>query len=261
MDRSFLSSDAVIEASRNFICIRLATYEDAQEAEFLKNIFQRGGALENTVFCFLAPDGEQRLTRASRGARMNFSGPQEMAQFMNQTAFEYPGRSDDVELLTLPQMKNLRLALNVAACDGLPLVIVSAAQEPIREKMASRLANAAIDAAIAGKFHFYAANEPNELIELFGMKVKNGYHVIQPDTFGLEGQVVASMPPGTTEANLVDQLATTSRKLSKTEKSHRQHVRDGSSKGITWETEIPVTDAMANRARESRQKRARATPP
>ena len=29
MDRSFLSDENIVQASRNFVCIRLATYEDA----------------------------------------------------------------------------------------------------------------------------------------------------------------------------------------------------------------------------------------
>ena len=50
MDRSYLSDKDVVEASRDFVCIRLATYENAEEAKILKSIFTgRSGALENTV--------------------------------------------------------------------------------------------------------------------------------------------------------------------------------------------------------------------
>ncbi len=60
MDRSFLADADVIAASRMFVCIRPATYEDAGEADFLKKIFVgRSGELDNTVFVLLAPDGEQ----------------------------------------------------------------------------------------------------------------------------------------------------------------------------------------------------------
>ena len=38
MDKSFLSQSEVIAASRKFVCIRLATYENAEEAKFLKSI-------------------------------------------------------------------------------------------------------------------------------------------------------------------------------------------------------------------------------
>ena len=64
MDRSFLSSSAVVAASRKFVCIRLATYESRAEAKFMETIFLgKGGALANTVFCILAPDGKKKLVR------------------------------------------------------------------------------------------------------------------------------------------------------------------------------------------------------
>ena len=39
MDRSFLADQDVIAASRKFVCIRLATYENADENEVLKGVF------------------------------------------------------------------------------------------------------------------------------------------------------------------------------------------------------------------------------
>ena len=61
MDRSYLSNKEVIEASRDFVCIRLATYENVAEAKILKSIFTgRSGELENTTFVLLAPDGNRR---------------------------------------------------------------------------------------------------------------------------------------------------------------------------------------------------------
>ena len=40
MDRSFLSDSAIIEASREFVCVRLATYEDKDEGKFLEATFR-----------------------------------------------------------------------------------------------------------------------------------------------------------------------------------------------------------------------------
>ena len=60
MDGSFLSDADVVAASRKFVCIRLSTYEDAEEAEFLRSIYVgRSGDLENTVFAILSPDGKR----------------------------------------------------------------------------------------------------------------------------------------------------------------------------------------------------------
>ena len=56
MDRSFLSSEDVVTASRNFVCIRTATYEDAGEAEFIKRtIFDGADDLRNFWFFASSP--------------------------------------------------------------------------------------------------------------------------------------------------------------------------------------------------------------
>src|SRR5271156_4216622 len=90
MDRSFLSKPAVIAASRQFVNIRLTTYENATEAKFLKTICPTGsGQLENTVFAILAPDGKRQLTRASRSPREAFDDAADMARAMNRIAAWY----------------------------------------------------------------------------------------------------------------------------------------------------------------------------
>ena len=55
MDRSFLSQPEVIAVSRRLICVRLTTYENKEEGEFLKTLTRtRSGDLENTVLAVLA---------------------------------------------------------------------------------------------------------------------------------------------------------------------------------------------------------------
>src|SRR4051812_12431801 len=93
MDRSYLSQPEVIAASRAFVCVRLATYEDEEEGKFLK-AFQvtRSGELENTVFTILAPDGKKQLARASRSARGTFGDADRMAATMKRITGEIPGK-------------------------------------------------------------------------------------------------------------------------------------------------------------------------
>ena len=105
MDRSFLADKDVISASRKFVCIRLATYENAEENEVLKGFFARGGNLENTVFTLLTPDGKTKLVTAGRSPVWAFGGvsgpginaqPEEpikkMGQTMEAIALAYPGK-------------------------------------------------------------------------------------------------------------------------------------------------------------------------
>ena len=81
MDRSFLSGDQLIKASRDFVCIRTATYEDKEEAAFLKKTFasRPGATLRNFGFCILSPDGRQKLRRSDRGPNFVYANSAAMA--------------------------------------------------------------------------------------------------------------------------------------------------------------------------------------
>ena len=79
MDRSFLSDKGIIRASRNFVCVRLSTYESKEEAEYLSRIFTRRGQLENTVFCIMSPDGKDKLVNAGRSPGWAFPGSEDQA--------------------------------------------------------------------------------------------------------------------------------------------------------------------------------------
>src|SRR5438105_2199740 len=116
MDRSFLSQPEVVAASRRFVCVRLATYEDKDEGEYLKAFGAgRGGELENTVFTILSPDAKRRLVRAGRTARQVFADAGEMAEAMGRIAGRFePTPADGPP--ALPKVANVRLALDVAAC-------------------------------------------------------------------------------------------------------------------------------------------------
>src|SRR4051812_46124084 len=112
MDRSFLSDAEVIAASRQFVCIRLASYEDEGEAKFLKSVFTgKSGELENTVFALLSPDGQKKLMKASRSPRQLFQGAADMAKAMNGIAQKYTAKAGGPP--PLPLVANVRLALDV----------------------------------------------------------------------------------------------------------------------------------------------------
>ena len=73
MDRSFLSQPEAIEASRNFVCVRLTTYENQAETEFMRNLYRGpNGEIQNTTFTILSPDGKQALIRPERSPRRHF---------------------------------------------------------------------------------------------------------------------------------------------------------------------------------------------
>jgi hypothetical protein len=96
------------------------TYESASEAEVLKSYWRPGAALENTLFVILDPYGRP-LTRGSREPSWQYRDAHEMALGLDDIAKRYSGRGENQNL---PVVATVRLGLNVAAADKLPLAIV-----------------------------------------------------------------------------------------------------------------------------------------
>src|SRR5581483_3137143 len=91
MDRSYLSQPPVIAAARDFVCVRLTTYEDPFEMAFMKSFdITRSGEVENTTFSILAPDGRTPLVRVSRSMKGTFKDAAAMAAAMGRIAQKYP---------------------------------------------------------------------------------------------------------------------------------------------------------------------------
>jgi hypothetical protein len=221
MDRSFLSQPEVIAASRNWVCIRLATYESASEARLLESIFVgRSGRLENTVFALLAPDGSTLLTRPGRSPQAVFADAAAMASGLSWLARGYHGRAAPPS--ELPRMSDYRLALDVAACDGLPLIVVTSAEAE------RALAAAAWSAQNLGRAVYVR--------DSFGGK--SGTFLVVPDQFGLQAAKVQELPANLTAQELSQRLAP----WRQPPKDGRAHMRAGISRGVRWQTRVPVTD-------------------
>jgi hypothetical protein len=231
MDRSFLSRAEVIDASRAFVCVRLTTYENADEMAFLKDLFVgRSGEVENTTFTVLAPDGKRELLRTSRGPEHLFRDAADMAARLRKIAAGYGATADGT---TLPLVSDVRLGLNVASADGLPLVVLLG---EVDEKAIAKLA---WSADWRGRFVYAKAEK------LEGVKRASGLVVLGPEKFGRSGTVLAQGPAGDAQ-----KLYTAALKAWKpAAKTFGGHVRDGRREGVFWETKAPVTDPMEARAR------------
>ncbi len=237
MDRSFLSQPEVIRASRNFVCIRLATYESASEGQLLKRLFRTGsGQLENSVFALLSPDGKHQLTRSGRSPRMVFGDAATLAVTMEEIGAYYRGRQ--LTPLKPPSLANVRLGLNVAACDRVPLVVTVASSSGQLDQLQHRLAPLAVG-PLAGKAVFASSLAPTTLSGLEGAQLKSGYLVIYPDPFGQTGKVVAQLPVGSSLASLT---AAVNGYQPSASQDIRSHIQAGRQQGVYWKTQIPVTD-------------------
>ena len=256
MDRSFLADQDVIAASRKFVCIRLATYENADENEVLKGVFAPGGVLQNTVFALMSPDGRTSLVRAGRSPAWAFGGqvgrgihqqPPEvigkMAQTMEAIALAYPGKDKPVGRVPLPYLADIKLALNIAAADRLPLVAVfgNAAQ---RKQMEQQLESIAWADEFLGRALYVPVTQLEEFKAITGVKTQAGYVVIQPDIFGLKGKVIKEIPIQSTAAQVKQSLSMAVGQHQPSTLTYEQHRSQGADAGQRWESKTPNTDGI-----------------
>jgi hypothetical protein len=251
MDRSFLSDPAVVAASREFVCIRLATYESAAEAKVLTSVFQsRSGMLENTVFAFLAPDGKTPLARAGRSPREAVGGaPEEAVKAlpgkMKEMVAKYPGAAPVGG--ALPYLADLRRGMNVAACEIQPLVGVVSKGDEGRRRIEEALLPLVWSAEFAGRFALARAKDPAEAAGYVEGKIgSEGVFVVQPDAFGQKGRLLA-FAPGSDRDGMAAALKQGLQQFAAEPKDSRRHIDEGTRRGIRWKSEIPVTDPQAPR--------------
>lgn len=243
MDRSFLSQTEVIQASRQFVCIRLATYEDRAEAEVLKTMLRTpSGELENTVFALLTPDATRYLAPPGRSPDWAFPSAREMAVGMTRISGQYAAEAAPLSGAALPVLSTLRLALDVAACDSQPLVAVLGRDAAEAKRLEGRLAPLAWGSGIMGRCAFTTVSVAGDLKPVQGVTIKSGYVVLAPDRFGLHGTVLAQIEAGAEETRLRSGIQGALDRYQPQAKEHFLHMQDGFRRDIYWDTAIPATD-------------------
>jgi hypothetical protein len=245
MDGSFLSHSDVIAASRQFVCARLITYEDADEGLFLKQMCRtRSGELENSAFCILAPDGKTKLVNAGREMNRDYSSAKGMADDMARIMAGYHPKAS---IGGLPLTADVRIGLDVASSDLQLFVVVVSKDAEKRKTWEAALAKLAWSDEFVGRFVYASTYEPKDLSIIEGVRDSSSLLVIQPDKFGVKGKTLAQT------ADIKDISATLSagaRAFVREQKGFQSHIREGHDKGIFWTTKIPVTDPGELMARE-----------
>lgn len=219
------------------------TYESASEAEVLKALWRTGAPLENTVFAILDPYGRP-LTRGSRSPDWFFRDSSEMAASLNDVANRYRSTSHSSQRY-LPSVATVRLGLNVAACDKLPIAIIIADTEQERQIMQSSLASVAWSQHFIGKMT-YASGGRTDLNNfrnaIQGIRIAKGFLFVSPNEFGTGGTVLAQLYPNASSADLQTAMQVTIDRHRPLYLDHREHIRWGHEQGIGWQTAIPITD-------------------
>jgi len=241
----------VVTASRNYICVRPQTYEDKAEAELLLSLYRgRDGVLENTVFCVLGPDGKQRLTKAGRSPMQQFSDAEAFAAFLGKAFVPYAEEAKAVQ--SLPVHDDLALALNVGACDLMPVAVLAAEDDKAMAKLEERVAVLAWSAEHVGRQHYVRVVGEQAIAAAkaeHGLVLEAGLTLVEPDAFGLTAEVLLHLGGLEKRKARTSALKAASAALveargdhSPEAKSRRAHLREARKQGIEWESEVPVSD-------------------
>jgi hypothetical protein len=230
------SQKEFIEVSRNFVCVRLESYESKEHQDMVRSFLD--GRFENTAFCLLAPDGKERLSGTGRSPAMGLraGGPRGdidrqkdvVISSMEKVAKKYRTKGDPKDTV-IQDFHTFRQALNVASGDQRLLVFA-----------VGKTANVFADPDVIGRYHWDTANtetdaEWDKVID--GVKSKSGIFIIQADTFGQKGKVLAQLPLDTKANAFKAALTKANNQFAEAEqrKIYSDHVANGRRNGIFFE--------------------------
>ena len=238
MDRSFLSDTSVVAASRSYVCIRLISYDNEAEASFTKALY---GQIENTTFGVLTPDAQRKLTAVERGPNLIFKDAAELAAELRRIAKLYSKSTTKPWSDSRPPlMRSVSVALNVAASDRRPLLVLYAQTDNEIEAMSKTIAPVAWSDGLAGQFVFVAAATRTDLsavAELPKELTTGQLLVVQPGQFGLKGKLHSSLNPSDSK-KLASHLTELAASYSVSSTNHRAHVQEGIEAGATWKKNV-----------------------
>ncbi|MEE3372045.1 MAG: thioredoxin family protein [Planctomycetota bacterium] len=249
--RSYLMQPAVVAASRDFVSIRLLTYENKSEYDYMESLLGVSpGTLPNTVFCILAPDGQTQLVRAGRGPRHGYSGARSMAAGMRRIATRYPVRADQaVDSRPLPLVRPVDLALNVAASDNRPLIVTAASDPQQLAALQQQVQQLAWNPRFVGQFIYSSTQRRSALKPLAGAQPDAAILVVEPGAFGITGKVVAQLALPASPAEMAATFAKALDAFVPPRKDHNRHIEMGYQLGIEWTTVVPESDRQSVRAK------------
>ena len=225
----------MIAASREFVCVRPQTFEDAAESKFLLSVFAGRNELQNTVFALLDSDGK-KLSRGSRSPEMTFKSVERFVEELNEVS---SGHSGAKKIEALPVLKSLRLALNVSAADLRPLVVIRGKDAKAAEKLSASVASIAWSKEAIGRFHYVVLSEE---VTQEGLTPELGVSVVQPEVYGRGGEILARVKPNASSRSLSRLLADGLEAHDPPAKDYERHVRNGRREEVRWETETSRLD-------------------
>jgi len=204
--------------------------------EFVRTFLD--GRFENSVFCLLAPNGQDWLSRGGRGPEMVL-GYNSAANELAAVATGYPAKAD-LKRAMVPDFHSVRQALNVASADQRVLVLTNGSKEqliPLRESLRI-ISN---DPQIIGRFHFDFEEDSKWREKVDGIRNQSGIVVIRAGEFGMTGTVMKQLPLDADADTIKKTLLAANAEFARTTKKkvYSSHVRKGTQLGIYFEAAVP----------------------
>ncbi len=229
--------------------MRPQTYENVEEAEVLSYVFSGRDGLRNTSFGLLDPSGK-KLVQGSRSPAMTYGTPEKFIEALLEIGSKYEEQAKPIA--ALPTHANLRLALNVAAADLRPLVVIRADDAEEREALVAQIAGLAWSSDLLGRAHYLVLDEAETVGEL---TPKAGISVVQAGEYGQDGSVLSEAAENTEPKELAEALKSGLDKFEAEARVHDDHIRQARRLGIRWESAMPEAEeggAASKRGRSGR---------
>lgn len=210
------------------------------------------GRFENTAFCILAPDGEERLSGTGRSPAMGFGagGPRgnpdtqrtAVLGSMERITKKYKSTGDP-DKPVVQDFHSFRQALNVASADQRLLVFVAASEKPAK-KLRQSLRPVLGDPEFIGRFHSDFGDKDGDadwMAAVSGTRSKSGLFIIQADQFGMKGTVLAQVPLDANPKEIKAALTEANAHFAKSEKRkvYSEHVQEGRQEGVHFKGGMP----------------------
>ncbi len=216
--------------------MRIDSYETKEHQAYVRTFLD--GRFENSVFCLLAPNGQDWLTRAGRGPEMVLGHRSSVIQ-MKTVAAKYPNRKDGSQAI-VQDFHSVRQALNVASSDQRVLVVVHGSGD-LTNELRTSLRPVTNDQRIVGRFHFDFDETTDWHKQIKGLKAEPSIVVIRPGEFGMDGTVMTQLPLGTNNSEIINALLTANSEFARTTKKkvYSSHVSRGTKLGIYFDSVVP----------------------
>lgn len=240
IDSTYLHQPEVIEASKEFVCIRLTAYEDESERVFMSQLVR--GQVTNTAFAILAPDGTPAVQNKGTGKGPSglFEDAAEMARGLKDIASRYPSKAAQ-GAPALPVTLNGKVGMVVAAADNLPFALVFAADPQHQQQLEEKLATVAWTRNFEGRFIYALAASMEEISRVRGCTISEGILLIEPDMFGAGGKIVAEISADQSGASIEQSMMKCLQSFVPIQKTRRELAAKGFQQEIFYETGIPVS--------------------